>query len=77
MRIAQSIRRWCVPSLAAAFPKARIEPDNIDVKDGRIYTTAGVMAGIELALVMIQEDFGCKLRLDAAKYLIINLRREG
>jgi PAS domain S-box-containing protein len=66
-----------VPRLAATFPKARIEPDNIYVKDGRIYTTAGVMAGIDLSLVMIEEDFGRKLALDVAKYLIINLRREG
>jgi PAS domain S-box-containing protein len=66
-----------VPRLAETFPKARIEPDNIYVKDDRIYTTAGVMAGIDLSLVMIEEDFGRKLALDVAKYLIINLRREG
>ena len=66
-----------VPRLAATFPKARIEPDNIYVKDSRIYTTAGVMAGIDLSLVMIEEDFGRKLALDVAKYLIVNLRREG
>ena len=66
-----------VPRLAATFPKARIEPDNIFVKDGRIYTTAGVVAGIDLSLAMIEEDFGRKLAFDVAKYLIINLRREG
>ena len=66
-----------VPRLATTFPKARIEPDHIYVKDGRIYTTAGIMAGIDLSLVLIEEDFGRKLALDVAKYLIINLRREG
>jgi PAS domain S-box-containing protein len=66
-----------VPRLAATFPKARIEPDSIHVKDSRIYTTAGVMAGIDLSLALIEEDFGRKPALDVAKYLIINLRREG
>ncbi len=66
-----------VPRLAATFPKARIEPDSIYLRDGRIYTTAGVMAGIDLSLALIEEDFGRKLALDVAKYLIVNLRREG
>lgn len=66
-----------VPRLAATFPKARIEPDKIYIKDGHIYSTAGVMAGIDLSLAIIEEDFSRKLALDVAKYLIINLRREG
>ncbi|SOE95386.1 transcriptional regulator, AraC family with amidase-like domain [Burkholderia sp. D7] len=66
-----------VPRLAATFPRARIEPDHIYVKDGSIYTTAGVTAGIDLSLVMIEEDFGRKMALDVAKYLIVYLRRAG
>jgi transcriptional regulator GlxA family with amidase domain len=66
-----------VPRLASTFPKARIEPDYIYVKDGSIYTTAGVTAGIDLSLVMIEEDFGRKMALDVAKYLIVYLRRAG
>jgi len=63
--------------LAAMFPKAKVEPDQIYVKDGGLYTTAGVTAGIDLALVMIEEDFGKKMALDVAKYLIVYVRRSG
>ena len=63
--------------LAAMFPKAKVEPDQIYVKDGGLYTTAGVTAGIDLALVMIEEDFGKKMALDVAKYLIVYVRRAG
>jgi transcriptional regulator GlxA family with amidase domain len=63
--------------LAATFPKAKIEPDHIYVKDGNIYTTAGVTAGIDLSLALIEEDFGKRLALDVAKYLIVYLRRAG
>jgi transcriptional regulator GlxA family with amidase domain len=63
--------------LAAMFPHARVEPDQIYVKDGGTYTTAGVTAGIDLSLVMIEEDFGRKMALDVAKYLIVYVRRAG
>jgi transcriptional regulator GlxA family with amidase domain len=63
--------------LTAMFPKAKVEPDQIYVKDDGLYTTAGVTAGIDLALVMIEEDFGKKMALDVAKYLIVYVRRAG
>jgi transcriptional regulator GlxA family with amidase domain len=66
-----------VPRLASTFPKARIEPDHIFVRDGSIYTTAGVTAGIDLSLAMIEDDFGRQMALDVAKYLIVYLRRSG
>lgn len=66
-----------VPRLAATFPKAKIEPDHIFVQDGNIYTTAGVTAGIDLSLAMIEDDFGRQMALDVAKYLIVYLRRAG
>lgn len=66
-----------VPRLSATFPKARIEPDHIYVNDGSIYTTAGVTAGIDLSLALIEEDFGKAMALDVAKYLIVYLRRAG
>lgn len=66
-----------VPRLSATFPRARIEPDHIYVNDGSIYTTAGVTAGIDLSLALIEEDFGKVMALDVAKYLIVYLRRAG
>lgn len=63
--------------LAAMFRKATVEPDRIYVKDGALYTTAGVTAGIDLSLALIEEDFGKKMAVDVAKYLIVYLRRAG
>ena len=64
-----------VARLAAAFPMAKIEPDNIYTKDQGIYTTAGATASIDLSLAMIEEDFGDKMALDVAKHLLVHLRR--
>jgi len=66
-----------VPRLSATFPKAKIEADHIFVRDGNIFTTAGVTAGIDLALAMIEDDFGRQMALDVAKYLVVYLRRAG
>ena len=43
---------------ARRFPKVRVEPDRIHVKDGSIWTSAGITAGIDLALALIAEDLG-------------------
>src|SRR4029078_1984192 len=63
--------------MAGMFPNAVIEPDRIYVKDGPLYTTAGVTAWIDLSLLLIEEDFGKKMAQDVAKYLIVYLRRAG
>jgi transcriptional regulator GlxA family with amidase domain len=63
--------------LTSMFPKARVESDRIYVKDDFLYTTAGVTAGIDLSLLLIEEDFGRKMAVDVAKYLIVYLRRAG
>src|SRR5205814_9402245 len=49
--------RYC-PRLANGFTRISVEPNAIFVKDGRVWTSAGVSAGIDLALAMIEEDFG-------------------
>lgn len=63
--------------MASMFPRAKIEADRIFVKDGSLYTTAGVTAGIDLSLHFIEEDLGRKMALDVAKFLIVHLRRTG
>jgi len=63
--------------LSELFPTAHVDPDHIHVKDGTIYTTAGVTAGIDLSLLMIEEDFGKRHAIDVAKYLVVYLRRAG
>ena len=68
--------RYC-PRLADGFPKIRVEPNAIFVKDGRVWTSAGVSAGIDLALAMVEEDFGHTTALDVARRLVVFLKRPG
>ncbi|MCC8953517.1 GlxA family transcriptional regulator [Bradyrhizobium sp. Pear77] len=62
--------------LAEKFPLVRLEP-NIYVKDGHIYTTAGVTASMDLALALVEEDHGRSTALRVAKELILFLKRPG
>ena len=68
--------RYC-PRLADSFPNIRVEPNAIFVQDGRVWTSAGVSAGIDLALAMIEEDFGHTTALDIARRLVVFLKRPG
>ena len=62
---------------ARRFPKMRMEPDALFVKDGSYYTSAGVTAGIDLALSLIEEDFGSKVALAVAREMVVYLKRSG
>jgi transcriptional regulator GlxA family with amidase domain len=55
----------------------RIERDPIYIRDGRVYTTAGVSAGIDLALALIEEDLGQTVAADVAREIVLFLRRPG
>jgi transcriptional regulator GlxA family with amidase domain len=68
--------RYC-PRLQDSFPSVRVEPDAIFVRDGRVWSSAGVSAGIDLALAMIEEDFGHTVALDIARRLVVFLKRPG
>src|SRR3984893_6387851 len=68
--------RYC-PRLQDSFPNIRLEPNAIFVKDGRVWSSAGVSAGIDLALAMIEEDFGHTTALDVARRLVVFLKRPG
>jgi len=68
--------RYC-PRLQDSFPNIRVEPDAIFVKDGRVWSSAGVSAGIDLALAMVEEDFGHTTALDVARRLVVFLKRPG
>jgi transcriptional regulator GlxA family with amidase domain len=63
--------------LAKRFPKVRVETDPIWVKDGNIYTSAGISAGIDLALAWVEEDCGGKIAQAVAAELVLFLRRPG
>src|SRR4051812_48424437 len=63
--------------VARQFPKLKMKADALFVKDGQFYTSAGVTAGIDLALAMIEEDFGSKIALTAAREMVVYLKRSG
>jgi transcriptional regulator GlxA family with amidase domain len=63
--------------LAQRFPSVRVEPDPIFVCDGPIWTSAGVTAGIDLALALVEEDLGRSVALAVARYLVVFLKRPG
>jgi transcriptional regulator GlxA family with amidase domain len=63
--------------LATRYPGVRVEHDPLWVKDGNIYTSAGISAGIDLALAWVEEDCGVSLAHEAARELVLFLRRPG
>src|SRR5215469_3969698 len=63
--------------MAARFPAVRVEHEPLWVKDGNIYTSAGVSAGIDLALGWVEEDCGASLAHEVARELVLFLRRPG
>jgi transcriptional regulator GlxA family with amidase domain len=63
--------------LAARYPRVCVEQDPLWVKDGNIYTSAGLSAGIDLALAWVEEDCGAALAHEAARELVLFLRRPG
>src|SRR6266566_3416418 len=63
--------------VALRFPKVRVSPDILFVKDGPFYTSAGEMAGIDLALFLIEEDYGPRVALAVARELVVYLKRSG
>jgi transcriptional regulator GlxA family with amidase domain len=63
--------------LSARFPNIVVEADSIFVKDGNVYTSAGVTAGIDLALTLVEEDVGRALALACARHLVVFMRRPG
>ncbi|MEI9899024.1 MAG: helix-turn-helix domain-containing protein [Hyphomicrobium sp.] len=65
------------PSLAAAFPRARVDADRIFLRDGKLMTSAGVTAGIDLSLAMVAEHHGSKVALAVAKQLVVVTQRRG
>jgi transcriptional regulator GlxA family with amidase domain len=61
--------------LAERFPNLTVDPDAIYVRDGNVYTTAGVTAGMDLALALVEDDLGAQIALQVARELVLPFRR--
>jgi len=61
----------------AAYPKVKLEADRIFVRDGNIWSSAGISAGIDLALALVAEDFGEEIARETARQLVLHERRSG
>jgi transcriptional regulator GlxA family with amidase domain len=63
--------------LQARFPKVKVEEDRIFIVDGPVWTSAGMSAGIDLALAMVEKDLGAEIARSVAKKMVVYHRRAG
>ncbi|MFH1115701.1 MAG: helix-turn-helix domain-containing protein [Pseudomonadota bacterium] len=63
--------------LASRYPDVTVDPDPIWIQDGNVFTSAGVTAGMDLALALVEEDYGADIALKVARGLVLFLRRPG
>jgi transcriptional regulator GlxA family with amidase domain len=74
----RAVTHWqSCDELARRFPRARVEPDPIFVRDGALWTSAGVTAGIDMALAMVEDDLGHAAAMAIARDLVVFLKRPG
>jgi transcriptional regulator GlxA family with amidase domain len=64
-------------ALTTLYPEVRVEPDRIFVRDGALATSAGVTAGMDLALALVEEDHGAHVARDVARWLVMFMQRPG
>jgi transcriptional regulator GlxA family with amidase domain len=67
----------CLDDLEECFPEARVERGPIFTQDGPVYTSAGVTAGIDLALALVESDHGPRLAREVARFLVVFMQRPG
>jgi transcriptional regulator GlxA family with amidase domain len=63
--------------LASRFPALKIDANALYIRDGKYYTSAGITAGIDLSLALIEEDFGPQVALAVARELVVYMKRPG
>lgn len=68
---------WACEELAQRYPRVTVEADPIFLRDGKVWTSAGVTAGIDLALALLEEDLGRAMALRVARHLVVFLKRPG
>lgn len=67
---------WC-GEFTEKYPQVKVESDRIFVREGHIMSSGGATSGIDLALAMVEEDWGQKIALAVAQFLVVFLRRPG
>ncbi|KVF11681.1 MULTISPECIES: GlxA family transcriptional regulator [Burkholderia] len=74
----RAVTHWArCDEFAARYPNVRVESDPIFIREGALWTSAGVTAGIDLALALVEEDLGRATALDVARELVVFLKRPG
>jgi transcriptional regulator GlxA family with amidase domain len=69
---------WCACNdFRRRYPRVKLEPDPIYVKDGHVYTSAGATSGMDLAIALVEEDYGTEFARRVAQGLVMFLRRPG
>jgi transcriptional regulator GlxA family with amidase domain len=66
-----------VGRLKSRHPKIQVDPNRLFVQDGPVWTSAGVTAGIDLTLALIEEDFGHRVAIETARQLVMFIKRAG
>lgn len=74
----RAVTHWnACEDLARAYPDCQVEPDPIFIEDRGVWTSAGVTAGIDLALAMVEADHGRDTALELARHLLVYVKRPG
>jgi len=74
----RAVTHWrSAAQLAREFPKVKVAPEPLFLNDGPVWTTAGVTAGIDLMLSLVQQDHGAALAARVARRLVVYMRRAG
>ncbi len=74
----QGVIHWrFAKDVALRFPKIRVNPNNLFVKDGPFYTCAGEASAVDFALALVEEDYGRHVALALARELVVHVRRSG
>ncbi|MBK5722433.1 helix-turn-helix domain-containing protein [Dysgonomonas sp. Marseille-P4677] len=63
--------------LQQKFPQIKVELSRIFVKDGKVYTSAGITSGMDLAIALLEEDFGHPYALYIARWMVLSMKRQG
>jgi transcriptional regulator GlxA family with amidase domain len=74
----RAVTHWqLVEQMATAYPDVKVEGDPVFVRDGTVITSAGVTAGIDLSLALVEEDYGADLARSVARELVVFMARPG